>query len=299
MVVMNMQPDGAGLLGRPGCLVRWVGRRRATYAAQGAVRDLVVTHQRGVLQRQRLPGLACRHYRPWSAPDGGQRKEDANMGAFGRIGRVIRANFNGLVDRLENPERLVEQIVRDTNEALRKARVEVHRSVAEEQIMESNLQRARALERQWALKAELAVAQGRDDLAREALRRKSAYPVYAQIYERQLSAQRHAVARLQAGLQALEEKYEALLPQRDILLAQYKTAKAQERVGEVARSMSTMDPSSDLARMEVKIRYQEARAQAQVELGRLALDAEFTELERDDRVGVEWSRLRHRIGQAA
>ena len=221
------------------------------------------------------------------------------MGALGRIGRVIRANLNALVDRMENPERLVEQIVRDTNEALRKARVEVHRSLAEAQIMESNLQRARALERQWHLKAELAVAQGRDDLAREALRRKSAYPVYAQIYERQLSAQRHAVAGLQAGLQALEDKYEALLPQRDILLAQYKTAKAQERVGEVARSMSTMDPSSDLARMEVKIRYVEARAQAQVELGRLALDEEFTGLERDERVGDELSRLRRRIGQAA
>lgn len=220
------------------------------------------------------------------------------MGILDRIGTLIRANINDLLDRAEDPEKMLDQIIRDMAEAIREAKAQVLSTIAEEKIIEGNLQRARELAQEWQQKAELAVEKGRDDLAREALRRKNDYLSNAQVYEQQLAAQREVVAKLKADLQSLEAKYEATVRQRDILVARHKTARAQARVGEVARTMSTIDPSSELARMEEKIRYEEARAAAQAELAKTSLEEQFAELERDDTLEDELQQLKQKMGKA-
>jgi phage shock protein A len=220
------------------------------------------------------------------------------MGILDRIGTLIRANINDLLDRAEDPEKMLDQIIRDMAEAIREAKAQVLSTIAEEKMIEGNLQRARELAEEWRQKAELAVEKGRDDLAREALRRKNDYLSNAQVYERQLAAQREVVAKLKADLQALEAKYEATVRQRDLLVARHKTARAQVKVGEVARAMTAIDPSSELARMEEKIRYEEARAAAQAELAKASLEQQFAELERDDQVEDELQQLKQKMGKA-
>ncbi|MER3405810.1 MAG: phage shock protein A, partial [Chloroflexota bacterium] len=132
------------------------------------------------------------------------------MGILDRIGTLIRANINDLLDRAEDPEKMLDQIIRDMAEAIREAKAQVLSTIAEEKIIEGNLQRARELAQEWQQKAELAVEKGRDDLAREALRRKNDYLSNAQIYEQQLVAQREVVAKLKADLQALDKQWDAL-----------------------------------------------------------------------------------------
>ena len=166
-----------------------------------------------------------------------------------RLGALLQADVSELLDRAEDPEKVVDRIFRDMAEALREARAQVRNTSTEEMVMEANLQRARALEREWEAKAELAVAKGRDDLAREALRRKVNSGMTAQSNEKQLRAQRHAVAHLHDDLQMLGDTYEALLGFRDILFAQYKAAKTQAHVGDVAKSMSPIDTFGQLARL--------------------------------------------------
>jgi len=220
------------------------------------------------------------------------------MGILDRIGTLIRANINDLLDRAEDPEKMLDQIIRDMAEAIREAKAQVLSTIAEEKMIEGNLQRARELAEEWRQKAELAVEKGRDDLAREALRRKNDYLSNAQVYERQLAAQREVVAKLKADLQTLEAKYEATVRQRDLLVARHKAARAQVKVGEVARAMTAIDPSSELARMEEKIRYEEARAAAQAELAKASLEQQFAELERDDQVEDELQQLKQKMGKA-
>ena len=194
------------------------------------------------------------------------------MDILARLAALLQEDITEILDRAEDLEKLIDQIFQAMADSLRQAREQVRSASAEELVLEANLQRARALERQWEAKAEFVAAKGRDDLAREALRRKVNYGMTAQSYEKQLRAQRHAVAQLHDDLQMLGDKYEALLGFRDILVAQYKAAKAQEHVGDVANSMSTVDSFGHLARLDDKIRDKAARAQAQPEAGKPSLD---------------------------
>jgi phage shock protein A len=177
---------------------------------------------------------------------------DAGAGTVGilpRLAALLQEDITEILDRAEDPEKLIDQLVQVMADSLRQAREQVRSAGEEELVLEANLQRARAVERQWEAKAELAAAKGRDDLAREALRRKVNSGTTAQSNEKQLRAQRHAVAHLHDDLQMLGDTYEALLGFRDILFAQYKAAKTQAHVGDVAKSMSPIDTFGQLARL--------------------------------------------------
>jgi phage shock protein A len=230
------------------------------------------------------------------------------MGTLGHVGTLIRASVTEVLDRAEDPELLVDLIFRHITEALSQARAQVLSSIAEEQLIEGNLPQAVELEPRWEGKAELTAEQGRDDLAPEALPGESASLANAEGFEQQLRAQRDVLAKLQADLRALQIEYEALLAQRDTLVATQRTTAAQSQAGQGGPSMSTIDPSGQLAQLdpsgqlghiEGKIRAEGARAQAQAELSRPSLDEQLAELERADTIEDELAQLKQRLGKAS
>ncbi len=204
------------------------------------------------------------------------------MGILDRVSTILKANVNAMLDSAEDPEKMIDQIIRDQAEGLSQLRGQVAETIAEEKRLRAEADRNRQLGTEWGQKAELAVRKSADDLAREALHRQVDYEDNARVYEQQWTAQKDIVDKMKAQLHALDEKYEETRRNRDMLLARYRRAKTQEQISKVAATVSTMDPTADLARMEERIRRQEALAAAHQELAGETLDARFEALETSD-----------------
>lgn len=214
------------------------------------------------------------------------------MGIMDRLSTLIRANVNDALDRAEDPVKMIDQILRDMQDNITEGRKQVAAMIAQEKELEGDLGTVRKLASEWQAKAQRAVAAGRDDLAREALRRKRDNDENAVVYEQQLATQQQTVAKLKQQLQQLEAKYQTTLSQRDALIARHRRAAAQQQVAASLSSYSPMDPTADLDRMERKIRGVEARAAATAEIADTSLDAQLRELDYDLDIETELAALK-------
>lgn len=214
------------------------------------------------------------------------------MGIMDRLSTLVRANINDLIDRAEDPEKMIDQILRDMESNIGQARQQVASMIAQEKELQADYNETTKLASEWGAKAQRAVTAGKDDLAREALRRKRDNEQNANVYQQQLAVQEQTVTKLKEQLRQLEAKYQATMSQRDTLLARARRARAQEQVARTLTTFSPMDPSADLERMERKIRGSEAKAAAAVEMGDDSFDAQFRELDYDSDIEAELARLK-------
>ena len=217
-------------------------------------------------------------------------------GIMDRLSRLIRANVNDLIDNAEDPEKMIDQILRDMHESISMARAQVAAMIAQEKELEFDAAETKKLAGEWGRKAERAVTAGKDDLAREALRRKRDNEENSAIYSEQLGVQSQAVAKLKDQLRQLEAKYQATLGARDSLIARQRRAKAQRQVAEAIVVFTPLDPSSELDRMERKIRSEEAHAAAALEIGDDSFESQFQALEAESDVEDELDALKKSLG---
>jgi phage shock protein A len=205
------------------------------------------------------------------------------MGILDRVSTILRANINALLDQAEDPEKTLDQIIRDMADAIGQARGQVAEMIAQEKLLEADMDRNQKLARDWGAKAELAMTRGADDLAKEALRRKIDYERNAQAYTSQLQSQQEVVDKLKHDLGQLEAKYESAVRNREAMIARHRRAIAQQKVAKTAAQLTALDPTSELSRMEERIRLEEARAAAltEVNAGRPSLEDKFAALESD------------------
>jgi phage shock protein A len=218
------------------------------------------------------------------------------MGILDRMSNILRANINALLDQAEDPEKTLDQIIRDMADAIGQARGQVAEMIAQEKLLEADMERNLNLGREWGQKAELAVSRGADDLAKEALRRKIDYERNAQAYTSQLQAQQDVVNKLKHDLEQLEGKYEGAIRNREALIARHRRAVAQQKVAQTAAQLTAIDPTSELARMETRIRQEEARAAAITEVNnRPTLEDQFAALESDQDLDRQLEDLRRKV----
>jgi phage shock protein A len=223
------------------------------------------------------------------------------VGILDRVSMLVRSNVNDLLDRAENPEKTLDQVIRDMASAINQAKGQVAETIAQKNLLEEDLNEDRKLAEEWRRKAELAVRRGADDLAREALRRHKDYLANAQVYETQLASQQEVVDKLKGQLTALQSKYEDIVRNRQVLISRHRTAQATQKVMKTAAAMSGMDPTSELSRMEEKIRMEEARAKAAGEIEDTSIEGRFRELEAgdDSEIEDELAALKEKVGQPA
>jgi phage shock protein A len=218
------------------------------------------------------------------------------MGILDRVSTILRSNTNALLDQAEDPEKTIDQIIHDMSDALEQERGQVAEVIAQQQVLEADRDKNQALANEWGDKAELAVSRGLDDLAREALHRKLDYERNAQAYDGQIQAQAAVVAKLKGDLDQLQEKYDSTVRNRETLIARHRAAVAQQTVARTSAQLTGMDPTSDLARMDERIRLEEARAAAADEVAaRPALDEQFAALQGDQDVNRELEALRAKV----
>jgi phage shock protein A len=217
-------------------------------------------------------------------------------GLMDRLGRLIRANVNDLIDRAEDPEKMIDEILREMHDSIIMARSQVAAMIAQEKELELDADETKRLGDEWGRKAERAVTAGKDDLAREALRRKRDNEETSKIYREQLGVQTQAVTKLKDQLRQLEAKYQTTLGARDTLIARQRRARAQQQVADAVIVYTPLDPSSELDRMERKIRSQEAQAMATLQMGEESFDNQFRALDAESDVEDELAALKATLG---
>jgi phage shock protein A len=223
------------------------------------------------------------------------------MGILDRMTRLIRANVNDMVDHAEDPAKMLDQLIREMNDQIHMARGQVAAMIAQEKELQMDYEQSAKHASEWDRKAELAVTQGKDDLAREALRRKRDNDEHAQVYASNLQSQQEMVTKLKGQLQQLEAKYESARANRDVLIARQRRAEAVQKVSSTMSGLKSLEPGEELDRMERRIRSNEAKALAEQDLASDSMAAQFAELDSGLEVEDDLQRLKARVqgGQQA
>ena len=193
------------------------------------------------------------------------------------------------------PQRTLEQVIRDMAAAISQARGQTAEVIAQEKLIEADYLKNYRLAQEWERKTELALTRGSDDLAREALRRKLDFERNAEMLARQLAAQQEISAKLKRDLTQLEAKYDEAIRNRDALIARHRTVLAQQQVARSSERLNLMDPSSELTRMEARIRGEEARTAAYAEVQEIGLDRRLEALETDSDLDLQLADMKARL----
>ena len=226
----------------------------------------------------------------------------AQTSILGRIGQLVRANVNSLLDSAEDPEKMLDQLVRDFTNNIAEAEEAVAQTIGNLRLVEDDAKEARTASSDWGDKAAAASrradqlrAEGNtaeadrfDGLAKIALRRQISYEGQATTLETQASQQAELAEKLKDGLNKLRAKREELVQKRDELVSRAKMAQAQEQVQVSLQSVSVLDPTSEIARFEEGIRRQEAMVRGREEVAASSLEEQFASLDDDeDEIEVE------------
>ncbi len=210
-----------------------------------------------------------------------------------RIADILRANLNDMLDHAEDPEKMIDQLVRDYTNDVSEAESSVAQTVGNLRLAEDDVKQAQDEVAEWGAKAAAAAQRGSqsaaagntadaarfDELAKAALRQQIAYENKVKTLQDQVAQQTVQVDQLKAALNGMRAKLDELHTKRDELAARAKMADAQRQVQESVASINSLDPTSDLGRYEDKIRKDEAMARGMAEVSASSLDSQFDALD--------------------
>ena len=196
------------------------------------------------------------------------------MGIFQKLSTLIKSNINDLIAKAENPEKMLNQIILDMRDQLAKAKRDVAGAIADERKLGAQLDAEVKQARAWQKRAELAVREGRDDLAMQALSRQQEHTQRAGALEQTWRAQKEETEKLKASLRTLNDKIEEAKRKRNLLIAKQKRAQAQKRIHATMSGLSDQSAFDAFNRMAAKIEEEERRSLAQAEVSE-ALSGRF------------------------
>jgi phage shock protein A len=217
------------------------------------------------------------------------------MSFFSRVSDIINANVSDLLDRAEDPEKMVKMLIFEMEEQIDTAREGIAKAIAGEKKLEVNLTKNRSEAEAWHTKAEAAIGRSDDDLARKCLARKKEHERIADSMQPQWERARQTSDSLKSDLRRMEEKLEEAVRRRDSLVARQMAAEAQKEVQSVAPSMTRAQRSfAKFDRMERRVEDLEAEAAAVTELSDMSveLDREVEQKQQDAEVELELAALK-------
>ena len=188
------------------------------------------------------------------------------MGIFDRLSTLLRSNINDLISRAENPEKMLNQLITDMKGQLAKAKQQVASAIADEKKLQADAEAMRKQAEDWERRAMLAVQEGRDDLAKQALLRYNESMQGAQQLHETWVKHKAETENLKASLRGLNDKIEEAKRKKNILIARARRAEAQQRIQETMSGMSDKSAFESFERMTEKIEQQERKAIAAAEL---------------------------------
>lgn len=214
---------------------------------------------------------------------------------FGRVSQLLKANVNALIDKAEDPGKMIDQLIRDYTNEIAEAEQAVAQTIGNVRLAEKDFEEDNRAAAEWGQKAlaasnkaeesraqgDTAGAEKWDNLAKVALGKQISFEEQAKALAPQIESQNATVEQLKNGLNQMKQRLADLKTRRDQLVARQKTAEAQKKVNDAIGSINVMDPTSELSRFEDKIKRTEAVVQGQQELAADSLENQFAELETD------------------
>lgn len=212
---------------------------------------------------------------------------------FGRIAQLAKANINSLIDSAEDPQKMMDQMIRDYKNNITEAEQAVAQTIGNLRMLEEDYREDEQASAEWGSKALAASNKAEefrgagdstnagkfDNLAKVAIQRQLQAESEMRSADPTINSQREIVEKLKTGLDQMKQKLSELASKRDELNARSKAAAAQNQMNEAVKAVNIMDATSEISRFEEKIRREEAKVRGAAELASSSLDSQFEQLE--------------------
>src|ERR1700722_995455 len=206
------------------------------------------------------------------------------MALLERVSTLVRANLNDLVDRAEQPEKMIKQVILDMHNQFLQVKTQVAIAIADEHLLEKRRKENEDKVGEWMRKAELAVDKRQDDLARVALERVESFRELTDGFAQQITDQKAQVANLKTALRQLEQKLTEAQAKADLLIAQHRRARAVGKASDAKMAAGNGSKAAAFDRMKRKVTRSEAVSQAKSEIAGDNIDDRLAALEKEDRI---------------
>jgi phage shock protein A len=221
------------------------------------------------------------------------------MGLLERVSTLIRANLNDMIDRAEDPEKMIKQVILDMENQYLQVKTQVAVSIADQHILEKKQHEQEDAGKDWMRKAELAVEKSQDDLARAALDRYQTAQRLTQSFQEQVNDQKTQVETLKNALVKLEQKLDEARSKREVLLARHRRSIALDKAAKAQVALGENSKSAAFDRLKDRVHHTEATATAEVDLLTDDVSDKLNRLDRDSEVERLLTDLKARKGLPA
>ena len=206
------------------------------------------------------------------------------MALLERVSTLMRANLNDLIDRAEDPEKMIKQVILDMQNQLMQVKTQVAIAIADQHVLEKKQKENADKEAEWMRKAELAVDKKQDDLARAALERSMSYKQMAGSFDSLVVDQKTEVDNLKSALHKLEQKLAEAESKSDMLIAQHRRSRALAKASDAQMVIGDKSKVATFERMKSKVRHSEAVSKAKAEMVSDNVEDRLAALEKEDEI---------------
>jgi phage shock protein A len=218
------------------------------------------------------------------------------MALLERVSTLVRANLNDLIDKAEDPEKMIKQVILDMQNQLLQVKTQVAIAIADQHLLEKKQKENEDKVAEWMRKAELSVDKKQDDLARASLQRVESYREMSQNFAQQVTDQKAQVENLKTALRQLDQKLAEAQAKADLLIAQHRRARAVGKASDAKINIGDGSKSAAFDRMKHKVVREEAVSQAKAEIAADDVEGRLAALEKEDRIEQLLSELKSKRG---
>ena len=218
------------------------------------------------------------------------------MALLERVATLVRANLNDLIDKAEDPEKMIKQVILDMQNQLLQVKTQVAIAIADQHLLEKKQKENEDKIAEWMRKAELAVDKKEDDLARASLQRVESYRGLSDGFKQQVLDQKAQVENLKLALRQLEQKLTEAEAKADVLIAQQRRARAVSKASDARMASGDGSKAAAFDRMKRKVAHSEAVSQAKAEIASDNIDDRLAALEKEDRIEQLLTELKAKRG---
>jgi len=206
------------------------------------------------------------------------------MSLLDRVSTLIRANLNDLIDKAEEPEKMIKQVILDMQNQLMQVKTQVAIAIADQHVLDKKHKENAEKEAEWLRKAELAVDKKHDDLARAALERSMSYKQSATGFDSLVADQKTEVDNLKSDLHKLEQKLTEAESKSEMLIAKHRRSRALAKASDAQLAVGDRSKTATFDRMQSKVRRAEAVSHVKAEMANDNLDDKLAALEKEDEI---------------
>ena len=222
------------------------------------------------------------------------------MAIFERMSDLVRSNINDLIDKAENPEKMVKQIIIDMEDQLRKSTQSLGTAMGSLNQVKKQLENAQEQSANWQGKAKTCLEQGNEDLARQALENKVKQDNMVAQYQEMVTSMETQVNEIKNQVDILKQKLEEARSKQAMLVARSQMADAKSQMAKTLGNMDSKSAFAKMDKMEKKIEQKESQADAFAEVsGVLESESDpFAQMDKENSINAELEKLKKEMGNS-